>query len=208
MGLLTAKSQHRLIVLIRIFLGLIFFTAGMSKLYADNAFPGVIGPVWLEERLAEHQLGMYARFIAGSQVVAGLLLFTQRFATLGAILNFPIILNIFMVTVSMKWQGTPYINFFLLSLNAWLLAYDYPKLKFILTDEPAPLKNLPLKRKQPRADMIWALAVTMMLLSILASQLNHVLAWTMCAAGVLTVVLNQLSQNHFKKYKAVEEHNA
>ena len=208
MSLISVKNHNRIIVLIRVFLGLIFFTAGMSKLYADHAFLGIIGPVWLEDELAKHQLGLYARFIAGSQVVAGLLLFSQRFATLGAILNFPIILNIFVVTVSLQWQGTPYVNFILLLLNAWLLAYDYPKLKFILTDEPAPLKSLPLKRKQPKADMIWALAATLMLLSILASQLNQILAWTMCAAGVLTVVLNQISQNHLKKYKAVEEHNA
>jgi uncharacterized membrane protein YphA (DoxX/SURF4 family) len=103
----------------RLFLGLIFFTAGMAKLTQN--FPGLIGPVWLEERLEVYHLGLYARFIAWSQVLIGLLLFTQRFATLGAIMLFPMITNILMVTISLGWRGTPYVNAFLLLLNVILL---------------------------------------------------------------------------------------
>ena len=188
----THLWHKRIIISIRVFLGLIFFTAGMSKLYFEHQFPGIIGPVWLEERLAEHDLGMYARFIAGSQIIAGLLLFTQRFATLGAILTFPIILNIFMVTVSMGWRGTPYVNFFLLSLNAWLLAYDYHKLKFILTDKVEQLKSQSLERKNKKADGIWALSVLAILLSVPLSYLNTVAAWALCGAAVLAIIANQL----------------
>ena len=79
------------IILIRVFLGLIFFGAGMSKLYFEHKFPGIIGPVWLEDELTQYGLGMYARFIACAQVITGLLLFSQRFATLGALLLFPIL---------------------------------------------------------------------------------------------------------------------
>lgn len=186
------KHHHKVIVLIRIFLGLIFFGAGMSKLYFEHNFPGVIGPVWLEERLAEHGLGFYARFIAGSQVVAGLMLLTQRFATLGAILTFPILLNILMVTVSLQWQGTPYINAFLLMLNTWLLVYDYHKLKFILTDKPAELKSISLKRISLSADFIWLVAVTGILGSIPLSFVNLNMAWGLCVLMVLLIVWNQL----------------
>lgn len=192
MPLLGAKFHLRIIVLIRVFLGLIFFTAGMSKLYFEHQFPGIIGPVWLEERLAEHDLGLYARFIAGSQIIAGLLLFTQRFSTLGAILTFPIILNIFMVTVSMKWQGTPYVNFFLLGLNAWLLAYDYPKLKFILTDITRDIKPLTLKRKSKKADMIWLFSAVAIISSVALSYTNTIAAWVLCGAAVITIIVNQL----------------
>ncbi|GAB5527378.1 MAG: hypothetical protein Roseis2KO_52500 [Roseivirga sp.] len=197
MPLLSLKFHHRIIILIRVFLGLIFFTAGMSKLYFEHQFPGIIGPVWLEERLAEHDLGLYARFIAGSQIIAGLLLFTQRFSTLGAILTFPIILNIFMVTVSMKWQGTPYVNFFLLSLNAWLLAYDYPKLKFIVTDVTRDIRPLALKRKSLRADMIWGLSVVAILASVPISYAHTTVAWVLCGTAVIVITINQLA--HRKK---------
>lgn len=197
MTLLSQSMHHRIIVLTRVFLGLIFFTAGMSKLYFEHQFPGVIGPVWLEERLAEHDLGLYARFIAGSQIIAGLLLFTQRFSTLGAILTFPIILNIFMVTVSMKWQGTPYVNFVLLSLNAWLLVYDYPKLKFILTDVTRDIKPMVLKRKNKKADMIWLLSSLAIISSVPLSYISTLAAWVICGIAVVAIIVNQLA--HRKK---------
>lgn len=180
------------ILLIRIFLGLIFFSAGMSKLYVENAFPGLIGPVWLETELTKYGLGLYARFIGWSQIIAGLLLLSQRFATLGAILTFPIILNIFMVTISLKWQGTPYVNFFLILLNAWLLIYDYPKLKFILTDRLEKIKAIPLERENHKADIVWAICIISILLSVLISYFNLYLAWTVCVAAVLTIIINQL----------------
>ncbi len=197
MALSGRLMHHRVIVLIRIFLGLIFFTAGLSKLYFEHQFPVVIGPVWLEERLAEHDLGLYARFIAGSQIIAGLLLFSQRFSTLGAVLTFPIILNIFMVTVSMEWQGTPYVNFVLLSLNVWLLAYDYPKLKFMLTDVTRDIKPLILKRKSRTADMIWLLSALAIISSVPLSYVSTLAAWVVCGAAVTTIVINQLA--HRKK---------
>lgn len=185
------KLHYNTIVLIRIFLGLVFFGAGMSKLYFEHQFPGVIGPVWLEDALSKHGLGFYARFIAGSQVVAGLLLLTQRFATLGAIVTFPILLNIFMVTVSLKWQGTPYINAFLLLLNAWLLAYDFHKLKFILTDKPAELKQISLKRISLSADFLWIVAVIGILISIPLSYHNLTIAWVLCGLMFLLIIWNQ-----------------
>ena len=187
-------KQHypKLIAAIRIFLGLILFTAGMAKLYFEHKFPGLIGPVWLEDELSKYGLGLYARFIAISQILAGLLLFTQRFATLGAILTFPIMLNIFIVTVSLKWQGTPYINLVLLGINAWLLAYDYHKLKFILTDQPESLRKLPLERKSIKADTIWLVAAAGILISVPLSYYHLTMAWILCGAMVLLIIWNQL----------------
>ena len=188
------KHYPKLIVAIRIFLGLILFTAGMAKLYFEHKFPGLIGPVWLEDELSKYGLGLYARFIAISQIVAGLLLFTQRFATLGAILTFPIILNIFIVTVSLEWQGTPYVNFVLLSLNGLLLAYDYHKLKFILTDKVEGLTKLPLQRTSRKADIIWLLASVGILASVPLSYFNLTASWILCGLMVLLIIWNQLKK--------------
>ncbi len=173
----------------RVFLGLIFFTAGMAKLFADHKFPGLIGPVWLEERLAEHNLGLYARFIAWSQVIAGLTLLSQRFATLGAILTFPIILNIWLVTISLEWQGTPYVNFVLILLNLHLLIADYPKLKFILSQNAEELKAIPLKRRSAKADGIWALGAGLILLAVLLSNWSLTLGYAVVAGGFLMMII-------------------
>ena len=105
-------------------LGLIFLSGGMSKLMP---FPGVIGPVWLEERLAEHGLGMFARFIAWSEAVIGLLLLSKQTRVLGSITLVPMLANILMVTVSMNWRGTPWIITFFLVNNLFLLAFHFQR---------------------------------------------------------------------------------
>ena len=180
------------ILLIRVFLGLIFFGAGMSKLYFEHKFPGIIGPVWLEDELAPYGLGLYARFIAISQIIVGLLLLTQRFATLGAVLLFPVLLNILMVTISLDWKGTPYVNGLFLLLNTWLLLYDWPKLKFIFSDHTESVKHIPLKRTSRKADRGWVLLCIVILLTIPVSYLNLTLAWVICAGAILGLIANQI----------------
>lgn len=193
------RHKKRLAFLIRLFLGFIFLGAGMSKLYSGHDFPGIIGPVWLEERLAEYGLGLFARFIALSQVTAGVLLITQRFATLGAIITFPLILCILMVTISQKWTGTPYVNAFLLMLNAYLLFIDFHKLKFILSDDKDSLKKIPLQRKDKKGDLLWLLAVMMVFMSIPLSYMNLIAAWSLCGlAFVLIIYLQTLRKKNFK----------
>jgi uncharacterized membrane protein YphA (DoxX/SURF4 family) len=46
-----------LIISTRVFLGLIFFSSGLAKL-THGITPGLIGPVWLEERLAQYSLAL------------------------------------------------------------------------------------------------------------------------------------------------------
>lgn len=175
------------IVSIRIFLGYIFFSAGMAKLL-DGQFPGIIGPVWLEERLAEYGLGLFARFIAFSQVIVGLLVLSQRFATVGAVMLFPIITTTLMVTISLEWRGTPYVLGFFLLLNAILLLADYHKLKFLLTDQPAVLKTIPLTRKSLRSDFLWGIGVLFIISSIFIYDFNKALTYIMVIAGMLIFI--------------------
>lgn len=127
---MQGKKIVRLAVLLtRVFLGIIYLLSGLSKLV--DGFPSIIGPTWLVDVLAPHELALFARFVAVSEAVVGAMLLTQRFATLGAVMLFPIQMCILVVTVSLGWQGTPYVNTFLLLLNTGLLLYDWPKLKFI-----------------------------------------------------------------------------
>lgn len=111
------------------FLGLMFLSGGMSKLMP---FPGVMGPVWLEQELSVHGLGLYARFIAWAEAFIGLCLLAKPTRALGAIMLVPLLLNILMVTVSMSWRGTPWIIMIFLFTNAFLLAYHYPRWRTLI----------------------------------------------------------------------------
>lgn len=186
-------SVYNTIIGIRLFLGFIFFTSGMAKLYFEHRFPGIIGPVWLEERLAEYQLGLYARFIAFSQILIGLLLLSQRFATMGAVMLVPMLVNILMITISLNWRGTPYVLAFLFLLNVLLLIYDFHKLKFIFVENPQELSGKYNKRKNPGNDMIWAIALGIILGSIPLSFYNVYWSYGMVFLGMLLFVYCQLS---------------
>ncbi len=125
------KNKDLLTVLIRLFLGYIFFSAGICKLTHGN-FGQLIGPPWLEESLAKYGLGLFAQVVAVSQAVCGTLLLSQRFSLLGAIMLVPMNVAILAVTVSMEWQGTPYVNAVFLALNLVLLGLKRRKFRFLL----------------------------------------------------------------------------
>lgn len=83
-----------------------------------------------------YQSGLYWKFIGVGQLVAGLLLMTQRYAKLGAIVNFPIILNIFIITLSYYFAFTPVITGFLLLANIMLLLWDWNEIKVLVNLKP------------------------------------------------------------------------
>lgn len=77
---------------------------------------------------ALYQSGFYWNFLGWAQFIAGTLLMTQRFASLGAMIFFPIILNIFLITVSINFgSGTPLITGLMLLGTIGLLIWDYKK---------------------------------------------------------------------------------
>lgn len=176
------------IVSTRLFLGYIFFSAGMAKLL-DGQFPGIIGPVWLEAELAKYGLGLFARFIAYSQIIVGLLVLSQRFATIGAIMLFPIIMTTLMVTISLEWRGTPYVLGFFLLLNAILLIADYHKLKFLLTDSPGSLQKMPLQRKNINLDIVWAVGMICIIIAPLLWNTSHLFTYLLIISGLSTFII-------------------
>src|SRR6187549_2752832 len=106
---MSSRLYRIAVIGVRVFLGLIFFSAGLGKL-THGLTPGLIGPIWLEERLAAYGLALWARFVAWSQLGIGALLLSQRFATLGAVMLVPMLANILVITISLQWRGTPYVN--------------------------------------------------------------------------------------------------
>jgi hypothetical protein len=172
------------------FLGFTFWGAGMSKLYAGYQFIGWIGPRWLVERLAEYGLGLYAEFIALSQIVIGFMLLTTRFKLMGGIMLVPMLVNILMVTISQNWAGTPYVLGVLLLMNAALL-WSYRDFAKPLFNEAFPT---PFTRtKQIRTwtgHLVWMSGLVLNLVSIAVSKEQLYLAFALSAIGVALGVLS------------------
>jgi len=99
-----------------------------------------------------YQSGLYWKFLGVGQLIAGLLLVTQRYAKLGAVMFFPIIANIFVITISYDFRDTSTVTFLMLLANIFLLLWDWNTLKVLLNLEP----NIS-KIKRLEDDRIWSM---------------------------------------------------
>ena len=116
----------------RLLLAIAFMPSGLTKLFGNRfTLMGPDSPIgYFFDAL--YQSGFYWQFLGAAQLLAALLLVIPRTATLGAVVYFPIILNIFVVTVSLHFRGTWMITGLMLLACIYLLCWDYDKLKVLL----------------------------------------------------------------------------
>lgn len=176
-----------------VFLGGTFFTSGMAKLYAGHQFPGWIGPVWLIEKLQAYQLGMYAAFIALSQVITGFLLLTRRFWLLGAIALLPMLLNILLVTISQQWGATSYLVGVMLLMNIALLLLEYPRLRVLWTDEAYTPRLKNQVQLTLAGHLLWSSGLMLVVAAILVSYQALSMSYWLVGSGLLLAWLSPLA---------------
>jgi hypothetical protein len=140
----AASRGFRLLTAVtRALLAVGFFSAGKVKVLGEpfTSLPRETAIGYFFD--AMHRTGGYYRFIGAGQLLAALLLLAPATATLGALVYFPIILNIFIITVALHFQGTPLITGLMLLACFYLLCWDYPRFKSVLFERPAPLPAKP-----------------------------------------------------------------
>ena len=117
----------------RILLFLAFLPSGLKKVLGERfTILGIETPVgFFFEGL--YRTGFYWNFLGFMQLLVGALLIIPRTTFFGAILYLPIIINIFIIVVSMNFTGTPIIAGLMLLANLYLLFWDYKKLKQIVS---------------------------------------------------------------------------
>ncbi|MGC2237280.1 MAG: hypothetical protein WA584_14045 [Pyrinomonadaceae bacterium] len=81
---------------------------------------------------ALYQTGFYYQFIGWAQLTAAILLLFPRTAHIGALMFLPIIVNIAVLTTSVGFQGTWIVTILMSLAAAYLVAWDYDRLKPIL----------------------------------------------------------------------------
>lgn len=157
---------------IRFWLGIILLSAGVTKMFHGH-FIQLIGPPWMEGELEKYNLGLYSVFIAYSQIMIGFMLLVKRFATLGAVMAIPMFANILMITISLHWEGTPYVVAFFLLCNIYLLIYDYHKIKFLITDDSKSIQHIPIKRNDTQLDILYIIGLIIILISVSIRELHE-----------------------------------
>ena len=80
---------------------------------------------------ALYATGFYYEFIGWAQVIAAVLLVIPRTSHIGALMFFPVILNIAVLTNAVGFQGTWLITILMFLASLYLVCWDYDRLKAI-----------------------------------------------------------------------------
>ncbi|WP_431166514.1 hypothetical protein [Tenacibaculum halocynthiae] len=128
------------IIYLRYLLGFAFVFASIVKIQGlrFTSESGAMNPINSAWHFFEtmYQSGIYWKFLGYGQLTAGFLLMTQRYAKLGVILFLPIILNIFVITISYDFKGTPIITGLILIATIILITWDWNTLKILINKTP------------------------------------------------------------------------
>jgi hypothetical protein len=155
---------------------------------------------------AMYQSGFYWNFLGWAQFISGALLMSQRFSTIGAMVFFPVILNVCLITNSIDFgSGTPVITTLMLAGTTFLLLWDYKKWIILFYHEHHIKLDL---TQQPKdrlmTDPVWTVAgVTFVLLTV-AVQINKpsralILGWLVAMVLVGLVAMAAGLMRYFKR---------
>ena len=127
-SLRTNRFNHWIIIHLRYLIGFAFFPSGLVKIFGERftriSTDHPIG--YFFEAL--YQSGFYWNFLGLAQITAGILLMTQRYATLGALLFLAILTNIWIITISLAFKGTWVITSLMMIAVLMLVIWDHHKL--------------------------------------------------------------------------------
>ena len=123
---------------------------------------------------ALHLTGYYYPFIGIMQVTAAILLLIPRTATLGAVLYLPIILNICILSLAVRFDGSLLSSPLMVLANLYLLCWDYDKLKFILPFNHSTILPKPkvISKKFPTMFFAGAAATVIILVLVITNIYN------------------------------------
>lgn len=119
-------------VFCRIALAASFIPAGLVKITGERFAAGLPSNNPLGHYFdALHQTGYYYTFIGIAQIIIAILLLIPRTSFLGALMYFPIIVNICVLTYATRFEGTRIVTMMVLA-SLFLLIWDFDRLRHIL----------------------------------------------------------------------------
>jgi uncharacterized membrane protein YphA (DoxX/SURF4 family) len=125
------KWFHNFAVFCRIVLALGFIPSGFVKIMGERFTALSVNHPLGHYLQALYYTEYYYTFIGISQLVIAVLLLIPRTALLGALMYFPIILNICILAYAVRFEGTRITTLMVLA-NLYLLFWDYDRIKYIL----------------------------------------------------------------------------
>jgi hypothetical protein len=144
----------------RALLGLAFLPSGFTKVIGHRftTLPTTDSVGYFFD--AFFQAEVFYRFVGVAQLVAALLLLHPSTSALGAVLYFPVILNIFAITVAVDFEGTATVTGLMTLACLYLLCWHYDRWKTLL---PGFGVYTPVARSSEPGALTFALTVAAVL---------------------------------------------
>lgn len=163
----NSRQAELCIIGLRFLMGMAFIPSGIVKVEGQRftllSVETKIG--YFFEAL--FQASEYWKFIGIIQLTAAFLLFTQKFATLGNLIFFVIISNIFIITVDLNFNGTWVITGLLLMSSILLILWDWFKFSLLVGINRVYLDKT--SYREPK--VIWQVVGALLFLSLLVTVL-------------------------------------
>lgn len=191
------------VIYLRYLLGFAFIYASIVKIqglrFTTNS--GAENPINSAWHYFEtmYQSGLYWRFIGIGQFIAGALVLTQRYAKLGLITFLPIITNIFFVTISYEFKGTPIITGLMLLATLFLIYWDWNYYKLFINKTPI----LDVKKRLEH-DSIWQITGLIFLIctplaKFLPTSASIMLIASFVPIGIIAFIIGWKRKKLYKK---------
>lgn len=116
----------------RVVLAIGFIPPGMTKIWGERFTVLAVNHPMGNYLEAIYHTGYYYTMLGVMQVMAGVLLLVPQTAILGAVIYFPIILNICILSLAVRFEGSHITSPLMVLANLYLLCWYYPTWKFIL----------------------------------------------------------------------------
>lgn len=119
-------------VFVRVALAAGFLPSGYVKIAGERFTSLAVNHPMGNYLEALHHTGYYYTFIGIAQMTAAVLLLIPRTVLLGALLYFPIILNICILSLAVRFEGSLVTSPLMVLANFYLLCWHYDRLKLIV----------------------------------------------------------------------------
>jgi uncharacterized membrane protein YphA (DoxX/SURF4 family) len=161
----------------RLSLAYAFIVAGLVKVFGERFASGLsaVHPMgaYLE---ALHHTGYYYTFIGIAQVIAAIMLLIPRTVLLGALLYLPIIVNIWVLSFAVRFEGSIVTAPLMTFANVFLLVWHYDRLRYLLPslhDSPPGIFKKPERYRTKFPFLFFTMVLLVSVLTVLYAQFGY-----------------------------------
>ena len=184
------KWHRYFAIFCRIALAAGFIPSGMQKVLGERFTVLAVNHPMGNFLEAFYHTGFFYTFVGVMQVTAAILLLIPRTVTLGAFIYFPIILNICMLSLAVRFDGSQITSPLMVCAVLYLLCWDYHKFKHIFPFHYRAANNMVPGKNELSSKFPFRFFVGVLLVIILVVSHTRIL-YTLLPRNTITDCRNQ-----------------